>query len=55
LVPTRAYAHFVLAEQLGGTVRSILSGQAAPMSNMEFYLWGRYRLARARIEQQQRR
>jgi hypothetical protein len=35
-------------------VRHVLTGESAPMSNMEFYLWGRYQVARARLEQQKR-
>lgn len=55
LIPTRNFATFALAEELGGTVRHILTGESAPMSNMEMYLWGRFRTARARLEQQARR
>ncbi len=55
MVPTDNYALFELAETLGKTVAELLTGEAQPLSNMELYLWNRYRFARERIRQQQRR
>lgn len=37
------------------TVRKSMTGQDAPMTNMEYWLWNRFRVARARLEQQARR
>lgn len=54
MLPTEHYALFELAETLGKTVAELLTGAPMPLSNMEFYLWNRYRLARERIRQQQR-
>jgi hypothetical protein len=36
-------------------VRELLTGQRGPLTNMEFYLWQRYRLAQARVQQQARK
>lgn len=54
LAPTYHFALFDLAERLHQTVRRVLTGDDAPLTNMEFYLWGRYRAARMRLEQQAR-
>jgi hypothetical protein len=55
MVPTENFALFELAESLGKTVGELLTGGSQPLSNMELYLWNRYRVAQARIRQQQRR
>lgn len=52
--PTANYALFETAETLGRTVVDLLLGGSRPMSNMELYLWGRYRWAKARLDQQSR-
>lgn len=54
MVPTAKYNLFETAETLGQTVAGLLLGGSQPISNMELYLWGRFRLARERIRQQQR-
>lgn len=44
---------FELAESLGKTVGEMLAGGLAPpMTQMEFYLWNRYRAAQGRIRYQ---
>lgn len=45
---------FVQAEAFGQSVRQMMTGAAGPLTQMELYLWGRYRLARARLRQQSR-
>lgn len=37
------------------TVAELLTGQPGPMTNMEFFLWQRYRLAQNRLYQQARK
>jgi len=54
MLPTEAFTLFELAETLGKTVGELLTGRAQPLSNMELYLWNRYRFARERLRQQQR-
>lgn len=44
---------FAQAEAFGRPVRELLTGQAGPLTHMEWYLWMRYRLALARLRQQQ--
>jgi hypothetical protein len=46
---------FALAEDLGKTVRELTTGASGPLTNLEHYLWARYRTAQARLQQQQRR
>lgn len=55
MVPTENFGMFQLAQDLGKTVAELLTGQPRPLSAMERYLWSRWKLARARLEQQQRR
>lgn len=43
-----------MAERMHQSVRHVLTGQNAPMTHMEYWLWSRYRLAQARLAQQQR-
>jgi uncharacterized protein (DUF2062 family) len=50
-----AYAIFSHAEQMNMQVGAMLAGRAMAMSNMELYLWGRYRLAQRRLRQQAER
>ena len=45
---------FVQAETFGRPVREMLTGLPAALMQMELYLWGRYRLAVARLRQQYR-
>jgi hypothetical protein len=45
---------FAQAETFGRPVRELLTGQPGPLTNMEFFLWARYRLAQARLRQQER-
>lgn len=41
-------------ETLGGmTVGSMVAGRTLPLSNMEHFLWNKYRTAVKRLEQQQ--
>jgi len=54
MIPTENFALFELAESLGKTVAELLTGGSQPLSNMELYLWNRYRFACERIRQQQR-
>jgi hypothetical protein len=54
MVPTINYGHFVHAEKFARPVRELLTGQPGPITAMEEYLWLRFNLARARIQQQQR-
>jgi len=44
-----------LAESLGKTVRELLTGQPGSLTNLEWYLWTRFRTAQARLQQQQRK
>lgn len=37
------------------TVRALLTGAHGPLTQMEFYLWQRWRVAQARLQQQQRK
>ncbi len=37
------------------SVQQLLTGMQGAMTNMEFYLWQRYRLAQARLQQQARK
>jgi hypothetical protein len=53
--PTEHYALFETAESLGKTVAELLTGQAGALSNMELYLWNRWRWARERLRQQDMR
>jgi hypothetical protein len=55
MIPTENYDLFGLAERLGHSVCELLTGRREPMSSMEYYLWGRYHLAKARLQQQARR
>ena len=55
LVPTENYALFALAEQCHSTVAQVLTGRQGPLSQMEFYLWQRWQVARARLTQQGRK
>ena len=43
---------YAQAESFGRPVRELLTGQAGPLTHMEWYLWGRYRWAQARLRQQ---
>lgn len=52
MVPTENYALFELAESLGKTVAELLTGESQPLSQMEFYLWNRYRAAQQRLKEQ---
>jgi len=51
LEPTENYFLFQLAEKLGYTVGDLLQ----KMDNLEFRLWQRFYVARARLEHQQRK
>lgn len=53
LLPTANYALFQTAEQLGKSVRELVTGQPGPLTVAEEYLWRRYRLATSRLHQQQ--
>lgn len=53
--PTESYWLFSLAQKFGKTAREMLTGQAAPLTRMEWYLWARYETATKRLEQQQSR
>lgn len=53
--PTENYALFALAESLGKTVRELVTGAGGVLTGTEHYLWGRFRLAQARLAQQRRR
>lgn len=35
------------------TVGSMVTGRTLPLSNMEHFLWNKYRVAQARLRQQQ--
>jgi hypothetical protein len=50
--PTGNYALFETCEELGKTAREVLTGAPGAMMQMELYLWSQYRLARARLQQQ---
>jgi hypothetical protein len=50
---TDNYWTFSLAQKLKTTVREMLTGQAGPLTRMEWYLWARFESAQKRIEQQQ--
>lgn len=52
MIPTENYALFELAESLGKTVAELLTGKPQPLSQMEFYLWNRYRAAQQRLKEQ---
>lgn len=45
---------FHTAERVGGTVAQLLLGREVPLSQMELYLWSRYNVATARLNQQER-
>lgn len=55
LQPTAAFFLFERAEALGKTVRELLTGTPGPWTNLERYLWKRYRDAELRLQQQQRK
>lgn len=44
---------FAQAEAFGRPVRELLTGQPGPLMHMEWFLWVRYRLAMARLRQQE--
>jgi hypothetical protein len=50
--PTANFSLFETAEALGRPVGELLTGVGGPLSNMELYLWGRYRWAKERLRQQ---
>lgn len=50
---TDNYWTFSLAQKLRVSVREMLTGQAGPLTRMEWYLWARFESAQKRIEQQQ--
>jgi hypothetical protein len=53
VVPTRNYGMFANVKELGGkTVAEYLTGEGKPVSAMEDYLWSRWRMATARLQQQ---
>lgn len=54
LAGTGNFALFQTAEQLHKTVRELVTGQTGPLTSTEQYLWNRYRLATARLQQQAR-
>lgn len=45
---------FAQAETFGRPVRELLTGQPGPLTNMEWFLWVRYKTAVARLRQQER-
>lgn len=45
---------FAQAETFGRPVRELLTGTPMPLTQMEWYLWLRYRMAAARLRQQGR-
>lgn len=49
---TENYSLFETAEALGRPVGEMLTGLPGPLTNMELYLWGRFRWARERLRQQ---
>ena len=55
MLPTENYALFSMALELGKTVRELLDGASGPLTQMEWYLWKRWQLARLRLNQQERR
>ena len=55
MLPTENYALFSMALELGKTVRELLDGSSGPLTQMEWYLWKRWQLARLRLNQQDRR
>lgn len=54
MAATQNYAMFATAETLGKTVRELLTGQAAPLTWVEQWLWQHYHRATARLQQQAR-
>ena len=52
LLGTQNYALFQTAEQLGRTVRELMTGQPGPLTACEQLMWQRFRLATARLQQQ---
>lgn len=54
-MPTRNFFTMRLAKELGKMVADVYLGGAQPMSAMEHYLWQRFDLANARLEQQSKR
>ena len=54
LAGTTNYLLFQNAEAMHRTVGELLTGRMAPLTNMEHFLWARYRLATARLHQQAR-
>lgn len=52
MLPTENFSLFELAESLGKTVAELLTGEPQPLSQMEFYLWNRYRAAQERLRYQ---
>lgn len=41
-----------MADRMRQSVRKVLTGCDAPMTHMEYWLWGRYQVAQARLKQQ---
>jgi len=46
---------FQTASDFGRPVRELLAGAPGPLMHMEWYLWARWRVARARLQQQARK
>lgn len=53
MVATENFILFQLAEERSTSVATILLGKTIPLSNAEFQLYKTYKIALARLEQQQ--
>lgn len=52
MTPTEGYMLFEQADRWGIPARKLLTGQDAPLLNLEWKLWATFRQAKYRLEQQ---
>lgn len=55
MLATENFALFRMATDMGQSVRHLLTGVPGALTGFEQYMWGRWRLANARLEQQHRK